>query len=353
MDLVSYRRQYPGWLYPGRSDREPGEGAPRFPGVKYDLDAMSLSTWLRAAAQIRDERPDLLVLQWWTAFWAPHSLILLSRLRGPSRPHVLQVCHNATEHSPTRLKLLATRMVLSRADTVVSHSLSDADQLRGMIDGPRIVPLLHPTYDPFAANAPRPSKSEARRRIGVPEEGPLLLFFGFVRRYKGLMLLLDALRILRRDVPATLLVAGEFWEPRREYEDRIRELRIEGAVVLHDRYIPVQDLPDYFAAADLAVFPYTSTSQSGAVQMAAGFDCPFLTSDAGGLARCCVRNLVDHTFPSGDVEALADRMKSALDGDLRLGGASGPSWSEYARVIASVTDGPDPVPAELCMGSAS
>jgi D-inositol-3-phosphate glycosyltransferase len=227
--LISFSRQYPRWLFPGRTDRDPSADILPAPGARYILDPLDPLTWLRAAREIRAFRAEHLVLQWWQAYWAPVWIVLaLSQsLRGG---RVTMICHNVLPHERHWWDSLVTRVVLGRATHVIVQSAAEREDLRKMLlhKAAEIVP--HPLYDMLAGEPVSPE--EARRRLGL-SEGPVLLFFGFVREYKGLSYLIRALPDVLRSFPNTkLVVAGEFWNNRREYEEQIAALGLTGSVLL-------------------------------------------------------------------------------------------------------------------------
>jgi len=274
--FLSFTRQYPGLLFPGKTQYVADAEAAASVRMEAEpvLDSIAPWSWWRTARWALEADPDLLLFKYWMPFFAPAfgTIARLVRRRRPVR--VVFVCDNIIPHERSPIDLPLTRYALRAVDGFV-------------VFGERI------------------PKAEARRRLGL-EPGPLLLFFGYVRAYKGLDLLLRALPRIRARVPARLLVAGEFYEGEARYRRLAGELGITDAVHFCSDYIPEQDVAAYFSAADVAVLPYRSATQSGIVQVAYQLDTPVICTDVGGLAEVVPDGSSGFVVPPDDIEALAD-----------------------------------------------
>ncbi len=275
--VVSFKRQYPKWLFPGASDRDPSQKALRVEQVEYLLDSFCPLSWIKTALRIRDFQPHLTVISWWTIFWAVPWFVMRTVLRRVLSTPLVFVCHNVMPHEARIWDRWLTRCALSNATEYIVQSPQERTKLLDMFPGADAFVVAHPIYDMF--NDDVISQMDARRLLGLPLDGKVLLFFGIVREYKGLMDLLEAMPEVIRHVGNTkLVIAGEFWEPKDRYLSRIRTLGISDAVVVFDHYIPNEDLSHYFAAADVVIAPYRHATGSGVVQMAIGFGTPLLTT---------------------------------------------------------------------------
>jgi glycosyltransferase involved in cell wall biosynthesis len=275
--LVSFRRMYPRWLFPGESDRDPSATPLQAANPHYWIDSLNPFTWLTTFARLRHFQPDLIVLSWWTPFFAPlwYTLALLNRLF--LRRELVILCHNVLPHEENGTDRLLARSVLGWADRIVVQSEREKSRLLGLLPAADVGIAPHPVYDMWAEG--RIPQAEARARLGLPTDLPVLLFFGIVRKYKGLDKLLDALPQVQTAIGDVLLViAGEFWDEQALYEQKIRALGLEKSVRIDSRYIPDEEVALYFSAADLLVAPYTSVTGSGVIQMAAGFGTPVVTT---------------------------------------------------------------------------
>jgi len=306
--FVSYTRQYPELLFPGRSDREPTP--PRDPvQVEYLLDSVNPATWWRTAAAMARFRPQIALFPWWVTFWAPQVVSVATAVKARAGAEIVLLCHNVHEHEPSFAKKLITRNVFRVADRFVVQSQQEADKLRGLLPRAAVTVAHHPIYQDVGG--PRVDKAEARARLDIDgAKGPVLLFFGFVRPYKGLDLLLDAMTHLPA---ATLLVVGELWRDAAQVRAQIARLDLGGRVRLVDAYVPDPDVPLYFGAADVVVLPYRSASGSGVAQLALGSSRPMVVTDVGALAEVVGDGVAGRVVPPNDPAALAAAVGEVTD----------------------------------------
>ena len=252
--FVSFKNLYPGWLFPGESNQDPSKQPLRTENVHYSISSLNPVSWLTTAAWIRRSKPDLVVLSWWTTFLSPAWLTLSVLLRVLLRVPLIYLCHNVLPHEARWWDQLMARLVLSTQTGHIVQSDAERTHLHDLLSRASPVVVPTPVFDMFCSELP--SKEQARRRLGLSMDVPVLLFFGIVREYKGLMDLLEAVPAIRdRLGDVRLMVAGEFWEPREQYDLKIHELGIEDNVRIDDRYVPNKEVPSYFVAADLVVAP--------------------------------------------------------------------------------------------------
>ncbi len=297
--LISFKRQYPRWLYKGASDRDTSHH-PLQTGAEYLLDPLNPLTWRRTWRRIAAWQPELVVMFWWVPFWAPAWSILARAIRRlRPAPRLVYICHNALPHEAGRFDRLAMRAALGPADGLLAHAESDATELRWLFPGKRIQVTPHPTYAELGGD------DGGGRLPDLPQDRPLLLFAGFVRPYKGLDILLEALPGVLAQQPVHLLVGGEFWEGDVGYRAQIERLGLAGAVTLVNRYLPDEELAAFVRAADVVVLPYRSASQSGIVQLAFGHGRPVITTNVGGLAEAVEDGRTGLVVPPEDPAALA------------------------------------------------
>jgi glycosyltransferase involved in cell wall biosynthesis len=305
--LVSLRKQYPRWLFPGRTQKDESR---EVLAVDNDpvLRPLHPPSWSRAYRRIVDFGPDLVLFQWWHPYFAPCFGALARRLVRRAGIRTAYLVHNARSHERSPIERILTAYALRAPSCFVAHSEEDRRGIERVRPGASIEIGPHPAYDVFRADdglAPE----EARRRLGVPE-AETLLFFGYVRRYKGLPLLLDALARVREKRDCRLLVVGEFYHDRRETYEKIRDHRLAGAVTLVDRYVPNEEVRLYFASADLVVLPYRSASQSGVAQIAFSFGKPVVATRVGGLPEVVEEGITGLLVPPDDTVALGDAIET-------------------------------------------
>ncbi len=303
VSLFSFKRQYPRWLFPGRSDRDPSR-LKLEATCSYTLDSLNPLTWLATARAIRAQRPDVLVLQWWVPFFAPMWLTLTWCVHRAGIK-VIFICHNVLPHEQYPWDAWLARWTLRQGDGFIVQSQDEKAQLLTLVPGRPLEVVSHPVHDMFAAQAiPR---ARAREQLGLPAGAPVLLFFGFVREYKGLHYLLEAMPAIRAQLPDVhLLIAGEFWQDKQAYLDQIARLGLEPNITVIDRYIPNEEVAVYFSAADVVVLPYVHVTQSSIVQLAFGFGVPVITTRVGGLPEVVREGETGLVVPSNDPEAMAE-----------------------------------------------
>jgi glycosyltransferase involved in cell wall biosynthesis len=271
VQVISFKRQYPAGLYPGKTDQDPSQ-QPLKVDADFILDPLYPWTWCQSAQQITNFQPELVLIQWWTTFWALAYSSLTSRLRR-NGIRIGYLIHNVLPHENRFLDRTLARMALQKANIFLVQSKNECERLRQLLPEAVIKHAPLPVFDMFSDQPP--PFDLARQRLNLPPEAKILLFFGIVRPYKGLTILLEAVSMLRKqDDNVYLIVAGEFWGGKKDYQEQIDRLMIAGCVRMDDRYIPNEDIPFYFSAADLLVAPYLSGTQSAAVKISLGFGLP-------------------------------------------------------------------------------
>jgi len=307
--FISFSRQYPAFLFPGDTDRDPSAEPIRVAPVDYLIDSLNPCTWFKAARAIVRYEPAMVVLPWWVAFWAPQFFIIVTLIKRRIGAEIVFICHNAEEHESNFLKKSITRVVLSWGDRLITHSSADTGKLKNLLgQDADIITAFHPTYADLSRQ--RPGKDEARAILGI--SGTTLLFFGFVRAYKGLDVLLEALPMVLKKRRVTLVVAGEFWKDKQKYFAKIEENNLGSAVKVVDRYIPNEEIGSYFAATDLVVQPYRSASGSGITQLAYGFGKPVIATRVGSLGDVIHDGKNGRLVPPGDGAALGQAILDSL-----------------------------------------
>jgi glycosyltransferase involved in cell wall biosynthesis len=304
--LYSYIRQYPRWLFPGRTDQDPS-AEPLKVECKYILDPINPATWLQVARQVRADAPDALILQWWVPYWAP-SLAVISRwIRRNTAIRVVFIVHNVLPHEGGgALDHRLAKIALGQGDVFIVHSDQEAQQLKALLPHAVVFKAHFPTYAGLAHQSDSGAATRLRRELKLPDSQPVVLFFGFVRPYKGLDYLVRALPLVRKKLPVHLVVVGEFWVPPEAYHRLACDLGVENAITFVNRYIPNEELGLYFDLADVVVLPYVSATQSAAIPLAFGFGKPVITTRVGGLHEVVEDGVTGLIVPPQDEQALAD-----------------------------------------------
>ncbi len=308
--FISFKRQYPRLLFPGKSDQDNSGQPLRVDDVEYIIDSLNPVSWRAASQAILAFSPDKLVIPWWVAFWALPFWYIASRVGRRLPSEIVFICHNVEEHESGLLKKKAARLVLSLAHRLITHSKEDTEKLQALL-GPSCNPVTAflPTYTDIGGS-PHPKK-EAKMSLGV--QGKVLLFFGFVRDYKGLDILLSAMPLVLERGTVTLLIAGEFWKDKQRYLKQIERSGISPHVKIIDRYLPDEEIGLYFGAADLVVQPYTAASGSAICQLAYGFDRPVIATRVGSLPEVIQDHINGRIVDPRDIAGLADAILDSLE----------------------------------------
>ncbi|MDZ4700347.1 MAG: glycosyltransferase [Rhodothermales bacterium] len=299
--VVTFRRQYPAFLFPGHSQFEaPGAPAP-FEALRL-IDTLNPLSWRNTARRIAAITPDLVVIAYWMPFFAVAFAAIARALRR-RRIRTVAILHNMLPHERHPGDRWLSRLFLASCDGFLVMSAAVERDVRALGASAPIERIEHPTYDLFGAALPT---AEARRHLGLSLDAPVLLFFGFIRKYKGLDVLLASMpAVLERLPDVCLVVAGESYEPMDEAFEFVRSHALERHVRLDMAYIPVDAVPAYFGAADVVVQPYRSATQSGVAQIAFHFEKPLIVTDVGGLAEVVPHERAGFVVPPNDPEALA------------------------------------------------
>ena len=304
----TFTRQYPGFLFPGTSQLDPATPRPSFP-VQATLDSIAPWTWRATSRSLETFAPGAVILKWWIPFFAPSFASSVGPLRRRGTRVVL-VCDNLVPHEHRPFDGALTRWMLRNSDgyLVMSDSVErDLDRLKPGAPRRRV---KHPLYAQFDAG--RVTREQARASLGIAPDAEVALFFGYVRAYKGLDVLLDAWPRVRANRPVELVIAGEFYEDAAPYRARIASAG-EGAsgaggpaIRLLDRYLPDAEVETVFKAADVVVLPYRSATQSGVTHVAYALGLPVITTDVGGLAETVTPGETGLVVPPENPGALAD-----------------------------------------------
>ena len=282
VEIYTFTLQYPSFLFPGKTQYS-DEPAPKGLTIHRRINSINPFNWLKTGREIARKRPDLLITKFWLPFMAPCLGTIERRVRRNGHTRIVSILDNIIPHEHRPGDRIFARYFVRSTDAFVAMSRSVLDDL-SLFDTKkprRFCP--HPLYDHYGDILP---KEEARRMVGIDTNGRYVLFFGFIRSYKGLDLLLDAMadpRIAQRDI--RLIVAGEFYGDPKPYMEQIERLGIADRIKLCTDFIPDSQVNRYFCAADLVAQPYKSATQSGVTQIAFHFEKPMLVTDVGGLAE--------------------------------------------------------------------
>ena len=301
--FYSFKRQYPWFLFPGKTDKDLSNVSLKDVDTQPILDSLNPFTWIRVAIKAINDKPDLTIFPWWVIFWVPQFITIIFILKIFSSTKILFICHNVVEHEASFIKKIFSKMVLSKGDFFIVHSNEEKKRLIDLIGERNITETFHPTYKEF--NAEDIPKNKAKEKLGIKDKN-IILFFGFVREYKGLKYLIEAMPKILEELNVKLLIAGEFWEDKDEYLQLINDLNLKEKIIIVDDYIPNEEVPYYFYASDIVVLPYTSVTGSGLIQLAYGFNKPVIVSDIGAFSQIVIDKKTGFLVKQKNAKDIAD-----------------------------------------------
>lgn len=304
--MISYSLQYPKFLYPGGEQKDDRNNTFQIHGTKFLLNTVNPVSYRTVVKAVKRMEPDLLIIQWWHPFFAPAYGYIAKKLKKYMT--VLFVCHNVLPHEAFPFGRILTGMALKNGRCFVIHSKEDEQNLCSLLPDAVYQRTVHPTYRAFRHQ--NMSAEEARKQLEISSETQVLLFFGFVRKYKGLKYILKAMSAIRTELPnCELLIAGDFFDnDKEEYLAFIKKLGIDNCIRIFDGYIPDSEVEKFFMASDLVVLPYESATQSGIVQIAFGFEVPVIVTDVGGLPEVVEDGKTGYVVPPHSSKALEERI---------------------------------------------
>lgn len=278
VSMISFKLQYPKMLYK-KEQKDYQNDSFKIEDTNYWINTANPINWISISRKIKKINPDLIICQWWHPYFAPCYWMLEKLLKSYQW---LFVCHNVFPHERFPMDQKLIRMVLRAGSYFIVQSKMDAEDLMGILPNPVFKQTVHPTYNAFRFT--NMDKHEARNRLNYSDDRKIILFFGFVREYKGLKHLVNAMPKIKEDFPdIQLLVVGDFSGDKDKYLQLIHENQAENEIRIIDGYIPDKEVEKYFASCDLVVLPYESATQSGIVQIAYGFEKPVVATNVGGL----------------------------------------------------------------------
>ncbi len=301
VSFFSFKRQYPSILFPGKTQIETGRD-PAPVGARAIVDSIDPVNWFRVASEIADEKPDAILFKYWMPFFAPCFGTIARRVKARTDCSVVLICDNIVPHEHRLLDGALTRYMLNAADAFVVMSKSVLGDLRRFRPDAKVEQVHHPLYTHFGEPMAR---AQARRQLGWKEDERVLLFFGFVRKYKGLDTLLRAMPQIHASTGARLVVLGEFYEDRAPYDRIVAENGLSEIVTMTGDYVANEAVGAHFSASDLAVLPYRSATQSGIVQVAYQLELPVVCTRVGGLEEMVRDGETGLLVPSEDEESLS------------------------------------------------
>ncbi|MBY0535111.1 MAG: glycosyltransferase [Chitinophagaceae bacterium] len=288
--IYSFSLQYPDFLFPGTTQYS-SDPAPSNIKIVTAINSINPFNWIKVGLKLKQLKPDLVVVRFWLPLMGPALGSILRLLKRNKHSKIVAITDNIIPHEKRPGDRPFTRYFLKSCDGFVTMSTKVLNDLRSFEKNKPAQEVKHPLYDNFGEAV---LKSAAKNHLGLDINQPIVLFFGFIRKYKGLDLLLDAISLLKQkgQLNFKLLVAGEYYEESAFYLNKIKDLGIENDVIQRTEFIPDSEVRYYLSSADLVVQPYRNATQSGVTPLAYHFEKPMIVTNVGGLPSLVPHNKV-------------------------------------------------------------
>lgn len=307
IEVVTFKLQYPSFLFPGRTQYSDAKVSESFP-IERKVNSINPLNWIKVGKEIREENPDLVIFTYWMSFFAPCFNKIAKIIKKNRHTKCIGLIHNMIPHEKSILDKVFPQRFVKTMDGFVALSKSVLDDV-ALLDKqnkPKCY-IPHPLYDHYGKIE---DNKLAINKLNLDDNCHYMLFFGLVRAYKGLDLLIEAFADVRlRKYPVKLIVAGEFYDAPKPYLEQIERLGLTDDIILKNEYISDDEVRHYFNAADIVVQPYKSATQSGVTQIAYHFEKPMLVTNVGGLGEIIPNGKVGYVVepkPSVIADALVD-----------------------------------------------
>lgn len=337
VEIYTFTLQYPSFLFPGKTQYS-DEPAPDGLLIHRRINSINPLNWFSVGREIAKKRPDVLITKYWLPFMAPCLGTIERRVRRNGHTRIISILDNIIPHEHRIGDRLFSRYFVRSTDAFVAMSRSVLDDL-GQFDTRkprRFCP--HPLYDHYGALV---SKDEARQTLHLDANARYVLFFGFIRGYKGLDLLLDAMADPRlKALDVRLIIAGEYYGDPKPYQEQIARLQLTDRTVQCTDFIPDSKVNNYFRACDIVAQPYKSATQSGVTQIAFHFEKPMLVTNVGGLAEIVPDGKVGYVVEP-DAHQIADALVRYYEEDREAPFTDGVRQEKQKYLWSNMTDAID------------
>jgi glycosyltransferase involved in cell wall biosynthesis len=281
--IINYKLLYPSILFPGTTQYDNSNVPIKKAENERIVNSINPISWIKAAIKIRKEKPDLVVIDWWHPFFSFCHYTISLLIKGKFGNKILYITENFVSHEGHFIDKVLTRIGLTNASSFLALSDKVENELKASGYNKRIYRSELPIYECYK---PGGSLESTKSKFGYSSDSKVLLFFGYVRKYKGLDILIEALPGIIKDIPeARLLIVGEFYDNPTPYLERIKESGLSDYVKIVNKFVLNEEVGEYYQACDLNILPYKSATQSGILNVSYGFLKPVLVTNVGGLAE--------------------------------------------------------------------
>ena len=280
--IYTFSYQYPSFLFPGTTQFST-EPAPANIPIKVKINSVNPLNWITVGNELKTLKPDVIVVRYWLPFMGPCLGTILRRVKKNKHTQIVCIADNIIPHEKRPGDTIFTRYFVKPIDRFITMSEKVLEDLKLFAKDKPAKFVPHPLYDNFGEKITR---EEARQHLNITGDVHIVLFFGFIRKYKGLDILLNSIKLLNTEYGVKnirLLVAGEFYEDEKNYEQLLNDPAIKPYLILHTQFIADSEVKYYLCAADCVVQPYRSATQSGVTPLAYHFEVPMIVTNVGGL----------------------------------------------------------------------
>ncbi len=302
VEIFTFTLQYPSFLFPGKTQYSP-DPRPEDLDIKRKVNSINPFNWIKVGRELKKKNADLLIIKFWLPLMAPCFGTIARIVKGNGKTKVVSILDNIIPHEHRPGDKILSKYFVSSIDAFIAMSKSVYDDLKSLNDKKPCLLSPHPIYDNFGTAV---SREEAIGSLGLDPSAKYMLFFGFIRDYKGLDILLKAIadeRIKNSDIK--LIVAGEFYNNSEKYFELEKELGLEGKIIWRTDFIADEQVKNYFCASDIIVQPYKTATQSGVTQIAYHFEKPMLVTNVGGLPEIVPNGKVGYSVEP-EAKVIAD-----------------------------------------------
>lgn len=309
--IFNYKLLYPSFLFPGKTQFDTSGEVKKIPSERI-VNSLNPFNWISVASRINSEKPDLIIFDWWHPYFALCHFFISSFINKKLKKRILFITENYISHEGHFIDRWFTGIGLHHAKYFIALSKKVEDELKQNFKNKKIYRSELPIYDHLSGNAE--DIKSLKRKFSISEDEKVLLFFGYIRKYKGLDILLEALNILKSESQKIkLIVAGEFYDDKEFYSELIKKYDLEKRVIMQNEYIPNEKVKEYFLVSDVVVLPYRSATQSGILNLAYGFRKPVIVTRVGGLAEFVIDQFTGLVVDEPKADSLANAIKKFFE----------------------------------------
>lgn len=341
VEIFNFTLQYPSFLFPGTSQylETPHESHVK---ITRKVNSVNPINWILIGIELYRLKPDIIIFRYWISFMAPCYSVIAWIAKRNKISKIFTIVDNAISHEPKFYEKPVTKLFFSVSDNFLVMSQKVIADLK-TLTSKKAAFCHHPLYDSYSSIL---SKRDARTKLSLPLDERILLFFGFIRDYKGLDTLMRAMSLQKtRDHHIKLIIAGEFYSNRDYYLTLAEELNLNDQIFWHTDFIPDDKIADYFCASDAVVLPYKSSTQSGVTQIAYVYHTPIIATNVGGIKEM-VEHLVHGLIIEPNPESIADALVKFYDEDLEKEfkknierDKSNYSWPHFVNTLIAESNG--------------